>query len=273
MERLLSVRYPNPPFRHFSRLLFHDTGVCGPQYTGLSSMSTSHMRLCTTFHTCFSYLNASPISYEEIPVLDWACVFLSKFSSSRRRYQPPDLERLNPEDLKLLKAALKGVRITVTVPAGGRRPARPIKDLWPDAGNYAFMKGDEETTIKVCSVIRLTQRLMQRLQDYYNEKYGFRLRFPRLFGIVVNVQQKTIVPVEICTIVGGQMYKKTLFPDQMSELLQHVTKNPRDRIQTIEQGVQGDVSLLTLTLNTVSIALVVPRLQKLSLFLSDRYAS
>lgn len=164
------------------------------------------------------------VVYEEIPVLDWACVFLSKFSHSRRRYQPPDLERLAPEDLKLLKGALKGVRITVTVPAGGRRPARPIKDLWPDAGNYAFMKGDEETTIK----------------DYYNDKYGFRLRFPRLFGIVVNVQQKTIVPVEICTIVGGQMYKKTLFPDQMSEILQHVTKNPRERIETIERGVQGD---------------------------------
>ncbi|KAN0130852.1 Piwi domain containing protein [Lactarius tabidus] len=164
------------------------------------------------------------VVYEEIPVLDWACVFLSKFSSSRRRYQPPDLERLVQEDLKLLKTALKGVRITVSVPAGGRRPARPIKDLRPDAGNFAFMKGDEETTIK----------------DYYNEKYGFRLRFPRLFGIVVNVQQNTIVPVEICTIVGGQMYKKTLLPDQMSELLQHVTKNPRERIEAIERGVQGD---------------------------------
>jgi eukaryotic translation initiation factor 2C len=183
------------------------------------------------------------------------------------------LERLVQEDLKLLKTALKGVRITVSVPAGGRRPARPIKDLRPDAGNFAFMKGDEETTIKVCSVIRLKKRLTTRLQDYYNEKYGFRLRFPRLFGIVVNVQQNTIVPVEICTIVGGQMYKKTLLPDQMSELLQHVTKNPRERIEAIERGVQGDVSLLSLSLNSVPIPHVVPRLQKLSLFLSDRDAN
>ncbi|KAI9440667.1 Piwi domain-containing protein [Lactarius indigo] len=77
-------------------------------------------------------------------------------------------------------------------------------------------------------------------EDYYNEKYGFRLRFPRLFGIVVNVQQKTIVPVEICTIVGGQMYKKVLFPEQMSEVLQHAAKSPRERIEAIERGVQGD---------------------------------
>lgn len=204
------------------------------------------MQSCTTIPTLCSYLNASPFSYEEMPVLDWACVFLSKFAAGRRRFQPPDLERLSAEDLKLLKGALKGVRITVTVPAGGRRPARPIKDLWMDAGNYAFMKGDEETTIKVCYIIKLKELLMTRFQDYYNEKYGFRLRFPRLFGIVVNVQQKTIVPAEICTIVGGQMYKKTLFPEQMSELLQHVTKNPRERIEAIERGVQGDVSFRAL---------------------------
>ncbi|KAH9167484.1 Piwi-domain-containing protein [Lactarius sanguifluus] len=164
------------------------------------------------------------VIYEELPVLDWACVFLSKFSARRQRFQPHDLERLSTEDLKLLKSHLKGVRVTVTVPAGGRRPARPIKDLHADAGNYAFMKGDEETTIK----------------DYYNEKYGFRLRFPRLFGIVVNVQHKTIVPAEICTIVGGQMYKKVLFPEQMSEVLQHATRSPRERIEAIERGVQGD---------------------------------
>jgi hypothetical protein len=91
-------------------------------------------------------------SYEEMPVLEWACTFLSKFGANRRqRIQIQDLERLG-EDVKLLKNALKGVRVTVSVP-GGRRPARPIKDLIPDVGNYHFMKGDEETTIKVRSVV------------------------------------------------------------------------------------------------------------------------
>jgi hypothetical protein len=91
-------------------------------------------------------------SYEDMPVLDWACTYLSKFSSSRRRIQIQDLDRLSPDDVKLLKAVLRGVRVTVSVPAG-RRPARPIKDLVPNIGGYAFMKGDEETTIRVCSVM------------------------------------------------------------------------------------------------------------------------
>jgi len=54
------------------------------------------------------------------------------------------------------------------------------------------------------------------------------------------VQSKTIVPAEICTIVGGQMFKKVLMPEMMSEVLQHVTKNPRERIDAIERGVKGD---------------------------------
>jgi len=41
------------------------------------------------------------------------------------------------------------------------------------------------------------------------------------------------------------MYKKVLLPEQMSEVLQHVAKNPRERIEAIERGVQGDVSFLS----------------------------
>jgi len=93
-------------------------------------------------------------SYEEMPVLDWACTFLSKFSSRRQRVQIQDLERLAEGDIKLLKAVLKGVRVTVSVPPG-RRLARPIKDLVPNVGNYQFMQGEDETTIKVCHAILL----------------------------------------------------------------------------------------------------------------------
>jgi eukaryotic translation initiation factor 2C len=181
-----------------------------------------------------------------MPVLDWACTFLSKFASRRGRVQPQDLERLAESDMKLLKAVLKGVRVTVSVPAN-RRLARPIKDLVLNVGNYQFMKGDEETTIKVCPVTLPSGFFFTIYsQDYYEEKYGFRLRYPRVFGICVNVQRKIIVPAEICTIVGGQMFKKVLMPEMMSEVLQHVTKNPRERIEAIERGVNGEVSFLML---------------------------
>jgi hypothetical protein len=122
-------------------------------------MLMSHMRSCTFVpYACppcvrahLISLSAILISYEEMPVLDWMCTFLSKFSSRHQRVQLQDLERLAESDIKLLKAVLKGVRVTVSVPTG-RGPARPIKDLVPNVGNYHFMKGEEETTIKVCSV-------------------------------------------------------------------------------------------------------------------------
>ena len=88
-------------------------------------------------------------SYEEMPVLDWACTFMSKYATGRhQRIQIQDLDRLGEADVKLLKNFLKGIRVTVSVPAG-RRPARPIKDLVPNVGNFQFMKGDDETTIRV----------------------------------------------------------------------------------------------------------------------------
>jgi hypothetical protein len=97
-----------------------------------------------------------------MPVLDWACTFLSKFAGGRpQRIQIQDLERLGDDHIKLLKNVLKGVRVTVSVPAG-RRPARPIKDLFHErggVGNYEFMKGDDKTTISVCSVLVVMLRI------------------------------------------------------------------------------------------------------------------
>ena len=69
------------------------------------------------------------------------------------------------------------------------------------------------------------------------------------------------------------MFKKVLMPEMMSEVLQHVTKNPRERIEAIERGVNGDVSSLILDGARSSNVSKVPRLQELPVFLPDRYAS
>ena len=133
------------------------SGVFAQRCVDLSLMLTSPMQSCTV--AVYSYFFPVHISfftltsYEEMPVIDWACTFLSKFAGGRQRIQIQDLERMDQADAnwKLLKTFLKGVRVTVSVPAG-RRPARPIKDLERNVGNYRFMKGDDETTIRVRSV-------------------------------------------------------------------------------------------------------------------------
>lgn len=87
------------------------------------------------------------------------------------------------------------------------------------------------------------------------------------------MQQKVIVPAEICTIVGGQMFKKVLMPEMMSEVLQHVTRKPQERIEAIERGVNSDVSILSLDNGRNSDVVAVPRLQELAVFLPDWHAS
>ena len=56
------------------------------------------------------------------------------------------------------------------------------------------------------------------------------------------------------------MFKKVLMPEMMSEVLQHVTRNPRERIEAIERGVNGDVSILFLDNGRSSDIVAVPRL-------------
>jgi hypothetical protein len=69
------------------------------------------------------------------------------------------------------------------------------------------------------------------------------------------------------------MFKKVLMPELTSEVLQHVTKNPRERIEAIRRGVNGDVSFLVLDKAHNFDFSAVPRLQDLAFFLPDRYAS
>lgn len=69
------------------------------------------------------------------------------------------------------------------------------------------------------------------------------------------------------------MFKKLLMPEMMSEVLQHVTRNPRERIEAIEKGVNGDVSILFLDNARIADVVAVPRLQELAVFLPDWYAS
>ena len=62
-------------------------------------------------------------------------------------------------------------------------------------------------------------------------------------------------------------------PEMMSEVLQHVAKNPRERIEAIERGVNGDVSLLILNNKRSFDVGAVSQLQGFAVFLSDWHAS
>lgn len=69
------------------------------------------------------------------------------------------------------------------------------------------------------------------------------------------------------------MFKKVLMPEMMSEVLQHVTRKPQERIEAIERGVKSDVSILFLDSGRSSDVIAVPRLPELAVFFPDWHAS
>ncbi|KAI0063474.1 Piwi-domain-containing protein [Artomyces pyxidatus] len=160
--------------------------------------------------------------YKAQPVLDWCIEFLS--TATGRRMDVRDLGQMRHTDQlwKQLKIALKNVLVSVRVPKDKRR-ARPIKDLVENVGAYEFTRDGIPTTIR----------------EHFMNQNNYRLEHPRLFGLRVNTKRDIVIPAEVCDIVGGQMYKKTLAPGLSPKVLAFSSTRPEVRLQEIEQGVQG----------------------------------
>lgn len=82
---------------------------------------------------------STAVVYRPINIIDFSLQYLG-FRDVHH------LMAINPglKEWKVLKAALKGIRVIITVPqASEQKPPRPIKDLVPQAGLYEFKIGDE----------------------------------------------------------------------------------------------------------------------------------
>lgn len=90
------------------------------------------------------------------------------------------------------------------------------------------------------------------------------MRFPTGWGI--GFAGDAVVPPEVCVIIPGtsllsypttlmltcfwaqgQLYRKKVPPANMKTVLDFSAKNPRDRLQIIEQGINSSVSVPSLS--------------------------
>ncbi|KAI0065132.1 Piwi-domain-containing protein [Artomyces pyxidatus] len=165
---------------------------------------------------------STAVVYRSVSVVDWALAYLD--SVSRERVDVRYLENLTPQHQhwKMLKAALKNVKVTAAYPPG-RKDARPIKYLVPNVGAIEFQKDGQPTTI----------------QEYFRSHHGKNLQRPRLFGLSMDVKGKTIVPAEVCQIEPGQLHRNLLPTALAKEALEFSTKAPQDRLQQIINAVKG----------------------------------
>ncbi|KAJ1914760.1 hypothetical protein H4219_004640 [Mycoemilia scoparia] len=75
---------------------------------------------------------------------------------------------------------------------------------------------------------------MTSVADYFAKKYNMRLRFPEL--PCIDIKKGVYVPMEVCSVVSGQRYKKRLDPYQTENMIKFTCQRPRDREEKIYEG-------------------------------------
>ncbi|EJD53159.1 Piwi-domain-containing protein [Auricularia subglabra TFB-10046 SS5] len=141
-----------------------------------------------------------------------------------------DMRRLRARDFLGSREAmelfryLKGIRVVVNV---GRCPenGRKITGLARGARDYDFKDGNNETIT---------------IQEHYHRTYNHRLIHPEVFCVQVSSSKERPIayPIEICTIVGGQLFKKAIPPEVTRQMLQFGPNNPAQRLKDIKDGFE-----------------------------------
>ncbi|KAG9005746.1 hypothetical protein FRB94_001312 [Tulasnella sp. JGI-2019a] len=75
----------------------------------------------------------------------------------------------------------------------------------------------------------------QTVQQYYETTYGKKLKFPDT--VCVEVGSGAYLPLEICTIVGGQIRNSQPPPELTKEVVEFATKKPAERLGDIKKSL------------------------------------
>ncbi|KAH1254294.1 Protein argonaute PNH1 [Glycine max] len=155
---------------------------------------------------------------EPLPVIDFVAQILGQDVHSKL---------LSDADRIKIKKALRGVKVEVTHRGNFRRKYR-ISGLTSQPTRELVFPLDEQMNMK--SVV-----------DYFQETYGFTIKYSHLPCLQVGSQRKVnYLPMEACKIVGGQRYTKGLNEKQITSLLKISCQRPREQetdiLQTIQQN-------------------------------------
>ncbi|KDR81951.1 hypothetical protein GALMADRAFT_240289 [Galerina marginata CBS 339.88] len=134
-----------------------------------------------------------------------------------------DLREDDPNFRKLVNF-FKNVRIKVQA-GGNRSRTKTIRGFVPRAGEFEFLKDDRETTVA----------------RHFQEAYGTRLRYPRIVGVRLtgkNSPHQDVVPLELCTVEPGQLYRRRIPESCTSDMVKFSTMRPDDRLRKITDAVR-----------------------------------
>ncbi|KAJ6547086.1 ribonuclease H-like domain-containing protein [Mycena capillaripes] len=145
-----------------------------------------------------------------------------------------DIRRLalrdsNHQDFKKVERHLKNRLILVKTRDGPPR-TKTVRELVPGpVGRYEFHPSGSgpKTTVG----------------EHYQKTYQLTLAYPDTFGVVTSGKGapfKVVIPLELCTMLPGQLYKKKLPPDATAAVVGFAAIPPANRLRTITSGAGGE---------------------------------
>ncbi|KAJ7468930.1 argonaute-like protein [Mycena galericulata] len=138
---------------------------------------------------------------------------------------PLRLAGLQDRDRRRLSEFIEGVRFTAQAAGSGITRAWVIRRLSRHGANEVTfaMRGGRSTTVS----------------DYFQETSGRPLMFPSLLCVEVG-EQGALIPLELCTVLPGQLVKKELPDDKdlKSRIVEFSTAKPDKRLAGIRKGFE-----------------------------------
>ncbi|KAG8946718.1 hypothetical protein FRC04_011496 [Tulasnella sp. 424] len=130
---------------------------------------------------------------------------------------------VNRLDQRTRRDLLKFIRnLTVRTNRNGEIRDRAIKDISEKGADTLDFPLDEGGRITV--------------QAWHRRETGRPLRFPTVVCVLLG--KRAWVPLELCEVLPGQFYRKTLTPDQTKHMVEFSTLRPDARLRNIRNGLQ-----------------------------------
>lgn len=130
---------------------------------------------------------------------------------------------ISDRDRLSLQRFISGIRIMTIGAAQQGRPRTPrvVKKLSSmGAASLTF-------TLREGGTLTVAQ--------YFQRTYNKALRFPDV--LCVEVGNGALIPLELCTVVEGQIMRKQIPPEKTKDVLAFATKRPSERLASIAKGL------------------------------------
>ncbi|THU93245.1 argonaute-like protein [Dendrothele bispora CBS 962.96] len=134
---------------------------------------------------------------------------------------------VSDSERRSLSRFLHGVKVTISsaIPGVGDLP-KVIKRLSDKVASQAQFQLREGGTITVA--------------DHFRKTRNSNLQFPHIF--CVEVGNGALIPLELCTVIPGQIARKQIPSSKTKDVVQFSTKKPVERLAKIVDGVQNTLA-------------------------------